>query len=143
MCSIKTSNELFQKVDYDIAVSPLWIFSATWSSEWGPSLLERPLGPLLSHLVLLDGCRIVPRTVCLFCFYIILPFNFMKIIHGWGTLWCGISSCKKFLSDFGYRIYSCLRMTWKRIWRVLFFLWNILREMNYFSMPWTQVKSEM
>lgn len=34
-------------------------------------------------------------------------------------------------------------MTWKRIWIVLFFLWNILREMNYFSMPWTQVESEM
>lgn len=85
MCSIKASNELFQKVDYDVSVCPLWIFSAMWSSEWGPSLLERPLGPLLSHLVLLVGCRIVPRTVCLFCFYIILLFNFMKIIHGWGT----------------------------------------------------------
>lgn len=91
-------------------------------------------------------CKIVPRTVCLFCFYIILPFNFMKIIHrgcGGRHFDGGISSCKKFLSDFGYRIYYCPRMTWKRIWSILFFLWNILREMNYFSMLRTWVKSEM
>lgn len=137
--ALNPQNELFQKVVYDVAVSPLWIFSATWYREWGFSLLKRPLGTLLSNLVLLEWCRIVPRIVFLLCFYIIL-LVFRKSFIGGTLRQYGISSRKTSFQILDTEFTIAPGWLGKRIWKVLFFLWDLFREMNYFSMPWTQVK---
>lgn len=94
--SIKFSKWIISESRFWCHSIPLWIFNAMWYSEWGSSLFERPLSPLLSKLVLLDKCRIVPRIICLVYFYIILPFNFMKIMHRGGryTLTVGFQVVK-------------------------------------------------
>jgi hypothetical protein len=84
---------------------------------------------------ILFECRGIARIV--FFTSLILPLVLNKWFEGY-TL--RFQVVKTLLSNFGCRIYCCPRIAWKRIRRLLFFLWNIFQEMNYFSMLWIHVK---